>query len=854
MLNYRKLELDVYYDTVNNDVIEEFYAPVLSNSKLYKRASAYFSLDALIFLSRPLGNFLKNNGIAKFIMSVEMSEKDYKFYDELFEKIITKKILREIEVKINSETGIDVNLTNLAYLINMGKIEVKIAVKKPGIFHDKFAIFEDGKGNQVGFIGSLNETPGGMKKNSESFTVRKSYTGSEDDIKFFEMVNVKFDQLWNNIRDGYEVYELPTAIKEKLIRISADNYNFDNNSFNSDFVYLKNNNGIYYIDGSIQKFSKASYFYNVKIKTMIKEITSDMILLKKISDYMMLKKCIARIREYTVKIGLKFVVTSDILNELIQKDMKIAQRRKLGTYIKNKEEIILGEFLLYKEFMTVRLNRPLTENQLWDSFHCIQMIRSSNYSVPGTGKTAMVLAAFYYLRSIGEVSKLIVCGPLNSRKSWRDEIKKVFKIQDTLSFIDIKQFNKSESEKNSFFRERIVNYDVIFINHESLKSLKTQLSRYNDINYFLCIDEIHKFKNYQSSRYELARDLFKENRYKISLTGTPIPNGFGDFYSQLNIIYTHEYDMFFGYTPEQLQNIDGDVDEIKKFNDLYQPFFCRTTKKDLNIKPPKNDYILKTKMSVIEGEIYDLIRVNLYSNKLLMYIRLIQLTTIPHCLDSSVSKSDIINMTTDSENNDRTIQYAPLSLSTDILQKASMIETSSKIEKAIHVISSVLKAGRNILVWAIFIETHEKLKKKLNEIGINAEVINGNIGVEDRESIIEEFKRGEFDVLISNPHTMAESVSLHIECHDALYVEFDFNLTHNLQSRDRIHRLGVPNDVDTRYYYIVSTFANSNYKTADQYIYKKLEEKRDNMLKIVESDLIDTLPVDDINDILKLIV
>ena len=49
-------------------------------------------------------------------------------------------------------------------------------------------------------------------------------------------------------------------------------------------------------------------------------------------------------------------------------------------------------------------------------------------------------------------------------------------------------------------------------------------------------------------------------------------------------------------------------------------------------------------------------------------------------------------------------------------------------------------------------------------------------------------------VIITNPHTLAESVSLHKSCHDAVYVELNFNLSQYLQSRDRIHRLGIPSN------------------------------------------------------------
>lgn len=856
MLSYKKLGIDVLYDSISNDLIEEFYKPVLSNSVSYDRVSCYFSIESLLLLTDSIGEFLRNGGIARFIMSVEMSNKDFAFYQDTYNEDISKQIENEIDELIASPDGIPVNLRNLGYLIKMGRIQVKIAQKEEGLFHEKFAVCEDSYGNEIGFIGSLNETILGMKKNSESITTRKSFSGSIDDIRFLELKKSKFRRLWNNEVKGHHVIDLPDAIKAKVINISDNNYIVEESKNIQDFAYLNFSDGqelSLFCD--VKKFTKTSRKYNTQIKPMILYCEDKYLVLKKMNSYIQIKKSIQKLRSYCESINLKLIIINELKSYLIQHDIYIEKRRELGTFIKNKDDFILEAFNSYKTFMKINLKRPLKESQLWDSFHCIQMVKSSNYSVPGTGKTAMVLAAFYYLKSIGEVSKLIVCGPLNSRKSWRDEIELVFHDENKLKFIDVKAFNKTEASKNLFFREQISAYDVIFINHDALKSLHYQLSNYNEDSYFICIDEMHKFKGNLSQKFELAYELFKDNRYKISLTGTPNPNGFQDFYSQLNILYTHEYQMFFGYSYNDLKQIGNDKWEIEKFNNLYQPFFCRTTKKDLSIKPPLPDNMIYVPMSKEEEQVYNDLVVYLNRNKLLMYIRMIQLTTIPENLDSSISNIDIEYITSDIEESEGLLRTVSMtSLPDDVISDAKKITKPSKIIKVIELIKTIIEEGRNVIVWAIFVDTHAKIKRELEECGIEAKIINGSVSVDERESLIDSFKADDFKVLIANPHTMAESVSLHKHCHDAIYVEYDFNLTHNLQSRDRIHRLGLPEDIDTRYYYLISCFANSHIETADQHTYNRLEEKREQMLSIVESQLIETIPVDDIYEILNLIV
>lgn len=855
MLSFKKLPLEVLYDTVNNDILEEFYKPVLSNSIEYKRASCYFSLDTLLYLAKPLSNLLKNGGKARFVISFEVSNKDYDYILDAYKDEVNTRVEQDINRLINSEEGIDINLSNLGYLLRMGKLEIKIAIKKTGIFHEKFAICDDNFGNQVGFIGSLNETVFGMKKNTESITTRKSYSGSYDDIKFLKIKGEQFELMWDDNYKGHKVYDLPESIARKIIKVSDDNYKIVNSVRQyRDFAYLMKIDDEFYLEGDAEKLTKSTRYFNTRIKPKIKMISSSKVFFKNIGNYLSLKKFVEKLRIHCDKCGIKLVISKDVKEYLINHDIYIEKRRELGTYIKNKDDMIMNDFLRFSNFLNDRLKRKLKDSQLWDAFHCAQMIKSSNYSVPGTGKTAMILGAFYYLKAMGEIDKLIVVGPLNSRKSWRDEISLVF-YKDELKFIDIKQFNKDEKSKNLFFKDQIFNFDVIFLNHEAITSLSYQLENYNDTRYFVCFDEMHKLKGTTSKRALLAQKLFKDNKYKASLTGTPNPNGFQDFYSQLKILYTHEYDMFFGYSVDELGNIGTDEIEIEKFNNIYQPFFCRTTKKDLEIKEPLSDIIEYVPMSKQEEALYDDIKVKLNRNKLLMYIRMIQLTTIPYALGNSLSLEEVDYITTDNEDLSgdlRTFSYDMLP--EDLLEKARSIEESSKIVRAVKVIERVVrKEGRNIIIWAIFIETHKKLLSRLKQQGISAKVINGTISVDERETRLEEFKRGEYDVLIANPHTMAESVSLHHHCHDAMYVEYDFNLTHNLQSRDRIHRLGLSNDVETRYYYLVSVYGDSPIETADQYIYRRLKEKRDLMLSVVESQLIETIPVDDIYELLNLI-
>jgi SNF2 family DNA or RNA helicase len=100
-----------------------------------------------------------------------------------------------------------------------------------------------------------------------------------------------------------------------------------------------------------------------------------------------------------------------------------------------------------------------------------------------------------------------------------------------------------------------------------------------------------------------------------------------------------------------------------------------------------------------------------------------------------------------------------------------------------------------------------------------------------REAIVKEFHNPDssFKVIIANPFAVSESISLHKACHNAIYLERSFNAAHFLQSKDRIHRYGLKEGIETHYYYLVSA------DSIDGTIHQRLYDKEQRLLEIIES-------------------
>jgi SNF2 family DNA or RNA helicase len=111
--------------------------------------------------------------------------------------------------------------------------------------------------------------------------------------------------------------------------------------------------------------------------------------------------------------------------------------------------------------------------------------------------------------------------------------------------------------------------------------------------------------------------------------------------------------------------------------------------------------------------------------------------------------------------------------------------------------------GEKTLIWTNFFSNVETIAARLADL--NSQAVYGQVptGDEDdeetREGRIRLFKTNpECFALVANPQACAEAISLHRECHHAVYVDRTYNAAQFLQSQDRIHRIGLaPDQVTT---------------------------------------------------------
>ena len=538
--------------------------------------------------------------------------------------------------------------------------------------------------------------------------------------------------------------------------------------------------------------------------------------------------------------GYHLVVTERLSAFIESKELYIAERSKVGLQIKQHDDQVLPQFTSYKCIVDEEMTRPLREQQMWDSFFMCTMKRDANFSVPGSGKTASVLGVFAYLRAKGLVDKIVMIGPKNSFGSWKDEFIACFGKKLPLRLFDIHSgaYTTSEQKKRAILVET-GGKNLLLFNYEGIGSYRSELKSIIDNKTMVVMDEVHKVKKYSNGEMGMrAFDVYQvtENAaYTIALTGTPIPNSYLDIYNLLHFLYRDEYEDFFGFDEKQLKKpTDGDMEEI---NRKLLPFYCRTTKEQLGVPKANADITLCTEATEAENRLFHILKQKYRKNKLALIIRLLQLETNPKLLLNNLTLADFSDILDISGDIDE-IDY--VDYSQDVQMLIESIAETSKFQLCINRAKELHAQGKPIIIWCIFIDSIHRISKELERNGMTTGVIYGSVSDEQRAAVLSEFKSGDIDVLITNPHTLAESVSLHGVCHDAIYYEYSYNLVHLLQSKDRIHRLGLPDGQYTQYYYLEEAYSNTDGTfTLGERIYNRLREKEQIMLNAIENQVLE---------------
>lgn len=230
----RELSWKTKYDSDELSLVSDFYVPVLECAVRYDRSTGYFTSRVLTLAARGIEGLVRNDGRMRLVVGCTLASDEV---DAIEKGLALRDAIGahfgRVPLRVDAPEQADA-LELVAWMVANGFLEVRIAVpctlsRKPwagsnGIFHEKAGILMDKTGDRLAFNGSVNETAAGWggpgMGNWESFHVFCDWDGGKSHVNAEQ---TGFDRLWDNEAKHCLVVDIPTAVRDDLLRFLPAN-------------------------------------------------------------------------------------------------------------------------------------------------------------------------------------------------------------------------------------------------------------------------------------------------------------------------------------------------------------------------------------------------------------------------------------------------------------------------------------------------------------------------------------------------------------------------------------------------------------------------------------------------------
>ena len=518
------------------------------------------------------------------------------------------------------------------------------------------------------------------------------------------------------------------------------------------------------------------------------------------------------------------------------KALRTGQAIKSG-YIPSKSAT---EFL---DFVRTGLKRKLLPHQEKAALHLYSVPHGANFSVPGAGKSSVVLAVFAWLRKIKIIRSIFVVGPRSCFAPWQYEYEETIGERPKVEVVaggNVTERQRTYYQKSSDIADLyLTTYQTLSRDMNHVKALLRQPG--NDAMFV--VDEAHYIKQQDGMWAEAVLAVSGDAKKRCVLTGTPFPHSYSDALNIFNVLYPGDY----VFSREDADNIRyaSNKNDHDKARRILEPsitsLYYRVRKKDLGLSNPVFMPPIPVSMKPLERKLYEAVvnRIRLLANNEIerdyetiqrlkrgRLMRVRQVLSYSRLLFSAIHEYEEELLQDDKALSHKIARY-------------DQYETPGKIDALLSEIQNLRRRGEKVIVWSNFIGSLELIQKYCEQIkGWRAMVICGSTPTQEgtdeatRDQIIEEFKDSGsgLDILIANPAACAESVSLHKTCSNAIYYDLSYNCAEYLQSLDRIHRVGGSETKVSYYRYLHYT------NTIEPKILENVLAKAERMYQVIDGD------------------
>lgn len=476
--------------------------------------------------------------------------------------------------------------------------------------------------------------------------------------------------------------------------------------------------------------------------------------------------------------------------------------------------------------------RELKDFQLRDLEHLLSLPHGANFSVPGAGKTTVTFALHLLIRSKKE--HLFVVCPKAAFPAWKAIVNECMDSgSPNNGDEEFTVLDNGEEETEKLLRSGrtrfVMSYDLL-VRQQAV--ISAYLSRQP---VHLVLDESHRMKaGLESQRGAFLLNIASLPARRDILSGTPMPQAANDLASQLGFLWPGH-------------GLDLQIQRGAAPRDVLGQLYVRTTKQELGL-PPARRHFYQVEMAPGQLALYGVVR----SESLRQLAKAIKAGKgNPDYLSARKSVMRLLQLSANPTLALYGITGDAIKLDSGIVDKVLEEGTSLKMLAVADHARRLAKEDQKSVIWTIFTNTINELERllpDLNPVSLYGAVPSGLADdISTREGRLKRFHQDPAcKVLIANPAAAGEGISLHTVCHNALYLDRSYVSTHYLQSIDRIHRLGLSQEIETNIH-IYQTKAPPSLGSIDLSVSRRLATKIRNLQQLLDDPDLHEVALDEEN-------